>query len=66
MNVPLEQVTANPGRYTGQDLYVICQSGGRSLKAAKALSAAGATAVSVSGETGGWMSSGRRVDTGHR
>lgn len=66
VNVPLEQVTADPGRYAGQELYVICQSGGRSLKAAKALSAAGATAVSVSGGTGAWISSGRRVDTGRR
>ncbi len=66
VNVPLEQVTADPGRYAGRELYVVCQSGGRSLKAAEALNAAGATAVSVSGGTGGWTSSGRPVDTGHR
>ena len=66
VNVPLEQVRADPGRYAGQELYVICQSGGRSLKAATALNTAGATAVSVSGGTGGWMSSGRRVDTVRR
>lgn len=42
VNVPLERVVADPARYAGQELYVICQSGGRSSKAAQALAAAGA------------------------
>jgi len=66
VNVPLERVVADSGSYAGQELYVICQSGGRSLRAAKALSAAGAQAVSVAGGTGRWIESGRAVDTGHR
>jgi Rhodanese-related sulfurtransferase len=66
VNVPLERVIAEPGRYAGQELYVICQSGGRSAKAAEALAAAGAQPVSVAGGTAGWISSGRPVDTGAR
>lgn len=27
VNVPLERVITDPGRYAGQELYVICQSG---------------------------------------
>lgn len=64
VNVPLERVVADPARYAGQDLYVICQSGGHSLKAAQALVAAGAQPVSVAGGTKGWIASGRPVDTG--
>ncbi len=66
VNVPLERVITDPGRYAGQELYVICQSGGRSAKAAEVLAAAGAQPVSVAGGTAGWISSGRPVDTGAR
>lgn len=66
VNVPLERVINDPNRYAGQELYVICQSGGRSAKAAEALSAVGAVAVSVSGGTADWIRSGRPVDTGAR
>jgi len=66
VNVPLERVVADAARYAGQELYVICQSGGRSLKAAQALAAAGAQPVSVAGGTKGWITSGRPVDTGTR
>jgi rhodanese-related sulfurtransferase len=66
VNVPLEQVIEDPGRYTGQELYVICQSGGRSSKAAEALAAAGVQPVSVAGGTAGWIESGRPVDSGTR
>lgn len=64
VNVALEQVVADPGRYAGHELYVICQSGGRSARAAQALVAAGARAVSVAGGTAGWIESGRPVDSG--
>jgi rhodanese-related sulfurtransferase len=66
VNVPLERVVADAARYAGQKLYVICQSGGRSLKVAQALAAAGAQPVSVAGGTKGWITSGRAVDTGTR
>jgi rhodanese-related sulfurtransferase len=45
-------------------LYVICAAGGRSLRAAAALSDAGYEAVSVAGGTNGWQASGRPVVTG--
>lgn len=66
VNVPLEQVVADPGRYTGQEVYLICQSGGRSAKAAQALAAAGARATSVAGGTAGWIEAGRPIESGDR
>ncbi|WP_298795890.1 rhodanese-like domain-containing protein [uncultured Pseudonocardia sp.] len=66
VNVALEQIAADPGRYAGQELYVICQSGARSATAAQALTLAGARAVSVAGGTAGWIASGRPVDSGTR
>ncbi len=66
VNVALEQIVADPGRYVGEELYVICQSGGRSAKAAQALTSAGARALSVAGGTAGWIQSGRAVETGER
>lgn len=66
VDVPLERVIADPGRYAGQKLCVICRSGGRSAKAATALAAAGAQPVSVADGTAGWIESGRSVDSGIR
>jgi rhodanese-related sulfurtransferase len=43
----------------GEDVWVICQSGGRSMKAANALESMGYAAVSVAGGTGAWIESGR-------
>ena len=43
-------------------LYVICQSGGRSARAADELSAAGLHAVNVLGGTGGWVQRGWPVE----
>jgi rhodanese-related sulfurtransferase len=40
VNVPLPQLGAVAGRYAGQRVFVICQSGGRSLRAPQALTAA--------------------------
>jgi rhodanese-related sulfurtransferase len=46
-------------------LYVICATGGRSLRAATALqNQAGIEAVSVAGGTRAWIESGRDYDTG--
>lgn len=44
-----------------QQVWVICQSGGRSMKAATALEGLGYTAVSVAGGTGAWIESGRQT-----
>lgn len=45
-------------------VYVICASGGRSLRAAEFLVDAGFDAVNVAGGTKGWIASGRPVDSG--
>lgn len=45
-------------------LYVICQGGGRSLRAAEALAGEGIEALSVAGGTRGWRESGRPVVEG--
>lgn len=64
VNVPLEDVLAAPAQSAADGVHVICRSGGRSLKAAKALNAAGVRAVSVSGGTSAWIDSGREVEGG--
>lgn len=64
VNVPLGDVLAEPQRFAGQEWHVICHSGGRSLKAAEAMNAAGARAVPVSGGTSGWTEAGHEVDEG--
>lgn len=45
-------------------VYVICASGGRSLRAAEFLVDAGFDAVNIAGGTKGWIASGRPVDSG--
>lgn len=45
-----------------QPLYVICQSGGRSSKAADDLARAGYTTINVQGGTGAWVASGQPVE----
>lgn len=48
----------------GEQVFVICAAGGRSLVAAEALNKAGWDAVSVSGGTKAWAAEGRPVNTG--
>jgi rhodanese-related sulfurtransferase len=50
----------------GDRVYLICQSGARSLNAATALRQVGVDAVSVAGGTGGWAKEGRPVESGPR
>ncbi|GAA3760105.1 rhodanese-like domain-containing protein [Salinactinospora qingdaonensis] len=64
-NVPLEQVRAQPHRFTDQPVRTICASGRRSYTAAQAISAAGGQAESVAGGTRAWVESGRPVEQGH-
>lgn len=64
VNVALEDVLADPGRFGDQEVSVICQSGGRSLQAAEAIAASGTPAVSVTGGTSAWTESGRDVERG--
>lgn len=44
--------------------YVICRSGGRSMKACEFAAAQGREVVNVAGGTLAWIDSGRAVDTG--
>ena len=46
-----------------EPLYVICQSGGRSSRAADQLASAGYTVVNVKGGTGAWVAAGQPVET---
>ena len=48
----------------GEQVYVICAVGGRSLAAAAALNNAGWDTVSVAGGTKAWVAEGRPVHTG--
>lgn len=48
----------------GEQVYVICAVGGRSLTAAQALNNAGRDTVSVAGGTRAWVAEGRPVHTG--
>lgn len=65
LNVPLEDLLGRPGRFGTDPVQIICQSGGRSAKAAAAVQRAGTPAVSVAGGTSAWIESGRAVDTSH-
>ncbi|MCP4436212.1 MAG: rhodanese-like domain-containing protein [Actinomycetia bacterium] len=48
----------------GDELYVICRSGGRSAKACEIIQAAGRSAVNVAGGTIAWVGSGRPTESG--
>ncbi len=45
-----------------QPLYVICQSGGRSSRAADMLATAGYTTINVEGGTGAWIAAGHETE----
>lgn len=61
-HVPLnsipEQVSSLP---KDQQIWIICQSGGRSMTAANYLETQGFDVVSVAGGTGSWIGSGKAV-----
>ncbi|MEU5714662.1 rhodanese-like domain-containing protein [Streptomyces sp. NPDC020403] len=48
----------------GRQMYVICASGNRSLRAAEHLATRGVDALSVAGGTAGWARSGRPLVSG--
>ena len=65
--IPLNEVVGRLDEIpTGEPLYIICQSGVRSLKAARFLRASGYDATSVAGGTKAWIDSGRPVVRGPR
>ncbi|PRQ11556.1 sulfurtransferase [Corynebacterium sp. 13CS0277] len=56
VNVPLAQVPSALGTLdVDRDVYVICQSGGRSARAAQYLAANGIDAINVAGGTSAWV-----------
>ncbi len=62
INVPLDDVVADPAQFGAGEVHFICQSGRRSLTAAEAVGAAGTPAISVSGGTSAWIEGGRQVE----
>ena len=63
--LPLGELVARTGEVPmGEPVYVICQSGGRSEKAAKYLRSRGVDARNVSGGTHAWIRSGRPATAG--
>ena len=63
--VPLGTVAENIDAFRGDGrTYVICKSGGRSMKACEILADEGLDAVNVAGGTMGWISSGRATVSG--
>lgn len=63
--VPLGSVpAADLSQYRGSTLYVICKSGGRSMRACEFLADAGYDVVNIAGGTMAWVTSGRSVVEG--
>lgn len=65
--VPLGEVADHVDQFRGDGpVYVICRSGGRSMRACELLADEGVAAVNVAGGTMGWVTSGRDVVVGDR
>lgn len=65
VNIPLDQLAARQAElepHRAGEVYLICQSGGRSGRAANQLAAAGFRAVNVTGGTGAWKAAGYAVE----
>lgn len=61
-HVPLNSIPENLSQIPkDQQVWIICQSGGRSMTAANYLEAQGFDVVSVAGGTGGWIAAGKTV-----
>lgn len=61
-HVPLNSIPENLSVLPkDQKIWIICQSGGRSMTAANYLEAQGFDVVSVAGGTGSWIGSGKEV-----
>lgn len=69
INIPLSEVPERSAEFNkGDTVYVICQAGGRSMRACEYLSQqpdlAKTTFVNIQGGTGAWMIEGHEVITG--
>lgn len=65
VNIPVSEIEARLDElaaYKEGEVHLICQSGGRSSRAAAALAAHGFDAVNVDGGTGAWTASGRATE----
>ncbi|WP_227462465.1 rhodanese-like domain-containing protein [Desertimonas flava] len=63
--IPLATVPEQLERFAGDGpTYLICRSGGRSMRAAEFAAAEGYDVVNVAGGTSAWIASGREVVTG--
>lgn len=64
-SIPLSTLTENVDAFAeGNTTYVICQAGGRSMRACEYLESFGKQVVNVAGGTGAWMASGYDVIMG--
>ena len=65
--IPLGTVGERIEEFRGDGpLYVICRSGGRSMRACQTLAENGIDGINVAGGTLGWIDTGRDVVTGDR
>ncbi len=64
INLPLSTVESASLPDPAAPVYVICQAGGRSARAAQALSAQGVDAVNVEGGTSAWVLAGLPTEVG--
>ncbi len=64
-HIPLNTIPDRLSEISKTDqVWIICQAGGRSMTAANYLEAQGYTVVSVAGGTGAWIQSGKEVVEG--
>ncbi len=65
LSAPLSTLTENEHLFDDHETnYVICQAGGRSMRACEYLDGLGKPVVNVAGGTGGWIASGFDIVTG--
>jgi len=64
VSIPLNDVPDRVDDFSSRPTYVICLSGGRSMRACEFLAARGAHVVNVVGGTRAWLESGRPHESG--
>lgn len=64
VSIPLGQVPDRLADFSARPTYVICLSGGRSMRACEFLAARGAHVVNIAGGTRAWLESGRAHESG--
>lgn len=63
--IPLPELPERYGEIDPTDtVFVICQAGGRSLRACEFLAAKGYNTINIAGGTGAWAESGRPTESG--